>query len=81
MALRGGEREEEEEEEEALKTSAMLTAAAAQQWEESLEHLKHELNQCGEETKVRYWVKKRKEGGRRVQSADRRRTSRQESQA
>ena len=44
---------EGEEEEEALDSGAVLAAAAAaEQWQESLEHLKHELGQCDEETKV-----------------------------
>ncbi|GAB5032045.1 Hypothetical protein NocV09_00800170, partial [Nannochloropsis oceanica] len=53
MTLPSGEEEEEEEEQEkeVHKTSAMHTAAAAQQWEESMKHLKHALNQCDEETK------------------------------
>ena len=57
----GGEGEEEEE---ALDTGAVLAAAAAaaEQWQESLEHLKHELTQCDEETKVRT---EKKEGGSR----------------
>lgn len=56
----GGEGEEEEEEE--LETGAVLAAAAvaAQQWEESLEHLKQELSQCDEETKVRGGAGRRK---------------------
>ena len=55
----GGEGEKEEEGELAV----LAAAAAAQQWEESLEHLKQELSQCDEETKVR-------KGGRRRRRED-----------
>lgn len=74
MTLPSGEEEEEEEEQEkeVHKTSAMHTAAAAQQWEESMKHLKHALNQCDEETKVsEHWVKERKDIENRMQSTDR----------
>jgi hypothetical protein len=61
----GGEGEEEEEEE--LETGAVLAAAAvaAQQWEDSLEHLKHELSQCDEETKVKETEERRGRENRR----------------
>jgi len=60
----GGEGEEEEE---ALDTGAVLAAAAAaaEQWQESLEHLKHELSQCDEETKVSLGVGERGDERRR----------------
>lgn len=57
---------EGEEEEAALET--VETAAA--QWEESLEHLKHELSQCDEETKVRV-EGRNKESGREEGKASR----------